>query len=115
MFPTRIYWRRRHRRPLTLFISAATLLFVLYIFATRFLRPAVSHPPYQEIIEAATQPEIVPPAEKELVVASLAGDDTAWLHEFFDSWRKNIYVVNDREAPLTVAVNKGREAMPFLT
>jgi hypothetical protein len=95
--------------------SAAFLFLVLYTFSSRLFRPAVSHPPYQEIIDAATKPEIVQPAEKELVVASLAGDDTSWLDEFFDGWRKNVYVVNDAAAPLTVAVNKGREAMPFLT
>jgi hypothetical protein len=115
MYPLRPYWRRRHRRSIFVVISAAFLLLVLYSFSTRLFRPAVSHPPYQEIIDAATKPEVVPPEEKELVVASLAGDDTSWLHEFFGAWRKNIYVVNDPAAPLTVAVNKGREAMPFLT
>jgi hypothetical protein len=115
MFPLRHYWRRRHRRSIFVLFSAAFLFLVLYTFSSRLLRPAVSHPPYQEIIDAATKPEIVQPAEKELVVASLAGDDTSWLEEFFDGWRKNIYVVNDPAAPLTVVVNKGREAMPFLT
>lgn len=55
------------------------------------------------------------PEEKELVVASLKGDDTSWLDDFFASWKKNIYIVNDPSAPLTVTKNKGREAMPFLT
>jgi hypothetical protein len=115
MYPLRPYWRRRHRRSIFVLISAAFVLLLLYSFSTRLLRPAVSHPPYQEIIDAATKPEIIQPEEKELVVASLADDDTTWLHEFFDGWRKNIYVVNDPAAPLTIAVNKGREAMPFLT
>lgn len=115
MYPLRPYWRRRHRRSIFGLLSAAFILLVLYSFSTRLLRPAVSHPPYQEIIDAATKPEVVQPEEKELIVASLSGDDTTWLHEFFDGWRKNVYVVNDPAAPLTVAVNKGREAMPFLT
>lgn len=55
------------------------------------------------------------PEKKELVVASMAGDDTSWLDEFFADWKKNIYVVNNSSAPLTVLKNKGREAMPFLT
>lgn len=55
------------------------------------------------------------PKEKELVVASMAADDTSWLDEFFGDWTKNVYVVNNRSAPLTVPMNKGREAMPFLT
>lgn len=115
MYTMRLYWRRRHRRPIFVLVSAAFLLLLLYGFSTRFLRAPASHPPYQEIIDAATKPEIVQPEEKELVVASLSGDDTSWLHEYFDGWRKNVYVVNDVTAPLTVAVNKGREAMPFLT
>ena len=115
MYPLRSYWRRRHRRSIFVLISAAFILLVLYSFSTRLRRPAVSHPPYQEIIDAATKPEIVQPEEKELVVASLSGDDTSWFHDFFETWTKNIYVVNEPAAPLTVAVNKGREAMPFFT
>lgn len=53
--------------------------------------------------------------EKELVVASLASDDTKWLDDVFPDWVKNVYVVDDASAPLTVDKNKGREAMPFLT
>jgi hypothetical protein len=53
--------------------------------------------------------------EKELVVASIGGDDISWLDDFFSDWKKNIYVVNNASAPLTVPKNKGREAMPFLT
>ncbi|KAH7136137.1 hypothetical protein B0J11DRAFT_576681 [Dendryphion nanum] len=69
-------------------------------------------PPHPVDDVEAAPPE---PHEKELVVASLKGDDTKWLTEFFADWRKNIYVVNDASAPLTVVKNKGREAMPFLT
>ncbi|KAF2114393.1 hypothetical protein BDV96DRAFT_494714 [Lophiotrema nucula] len=53
--------------------------------------------------------------EKELVVASMRGDDTSWLDEWFGNWTTNVYVVNDPSAQLTVTKNKGREAMPFLT
>ncbi|KAF2267747.1 hypothetical protein CC78DRAFT_551715 [Lojkania enalia] len=45
----------------------------------------------------------------------MKGDDTSWLGNYFSTWKANIYVVNDRSAPLTVLKNKGREAMPFLT
>ena len=55
------------------------------------------------------------PLEKELIVASMKGDDVSWLAEYFTDWRSNIYIVNDHDAPLTVPKNKGREAMPFLT
>ena len=53
--------------------------------------------------------------EKELVVASLVGDDISWLDEPFSDWKTNIYVVNDPNASLTVPKNKGREAMAYLT
>ena len=52
---------------------------------------------------------------KEFVVASLKEDDTSWLHEHFPDWKANIYVVNDKAAKLTVPINKGREAMVYLT
>ena len=52
---------------------------------------------------------------KELVVASLRDDDTSWLQKNLPDWKANIYVVNTHSAPLTVPVNKGREAMVYLT
>lgn len=59
---------------------------------------------------------IIPPTfRKELVVASLRDDDTSWLQKNLPDWKANIYVVNNKAAPLTVPVNKGREAMVYLT
>lgn len=114
---TNMIWRRRHRRPVLTIVSAAFFLFFLYNFSVRFLRPSASRstelPAGQKTHDDA--PKIIRSQEKELVVASMAGDDTSWLDEYFDTWTKNIYVVNNASAPLTVAVNKGREAMPFLT
>lgn len=54
-------------------------------------------------------------SRKALVVASLQGDDTAWLHQFFPDWTTNLYVMDDPDAFLTVAENKGRESMAYLT
>lgn len=42
-------------------------------------------------------------------------ENVTWLDDFLLDWKKNIYVVDDPTAPLTVDVNKGREAMVFLT
>lgn len=53
--------------------------------------------------------------EAALVVASQTKDNTTWLREGFTGWRKEIYVVDDATARLTVPVNKGREAMVYLT
>ncbi|KDB20777.1 hypothetical protein H109_07250 [Trichophyton interdigitale MR816] len=51
----------------------------------------------------------------EMVVASMKRENVTWLHEYLPQWKKNIYVVDDPEAELTVPENKGREAMVYLT
>lgn len=51
----------------------------------------------------------------ELVVASMKKENITWLHDYLTDWKKNIYVVDDPTAELTVPLNKGREAMVFLT
>lgn len=50
-----------------------------------------------------------------VVVASQASENATWLDEFFPNWEKNIYRVDDPDAPLTVPKNKGRESMVYLT
>lgn len=64
---------------------------------------------------AEEQARPAPRREKELVVASMKRDDTSWLAEHLPDWTRSIYVVDDRHAPLTVARNKGRESMVYLT
>lgn len=51
----------------------------------------------------------------EMVVASMKHENVSWLDEYLPEWKKNIYVVDDNKAKLTVPMNKGREAMVFLT
>ena len=51
----------------------------------------------------------------ELVVASIRSDDVSWLQKYLPQWKANIYVVDDKSAPLTTPLNKGREAMVYLT
>lgn len=53
--------------------------------------------------------------KKDLVVASMRGDNTSWLTDSLPDWHKSIYVVDDQTAELTVPVNKGRESMVYLT
>lgn len=55
------------------------------------------------------------PNDVEMVVASMKKENVTWLNDYLHSWKKNIYVVDDPNAALTVPVNKGREAMVFLT
>ncbi|KAH7092008.1 hypothetical protein FB567DRAFT_588321 [Paraphoma chrysanthemicola] len=50
-----------------------------------------------------------------VVVASQASENATWLQEYFPHWEKNIYRVDDPDAPLTVPMNKGRESMVYLT
>lgn len=50
----------------------------------------------------------------EMVVASMKHENVSWLDEYLPEWKKNIYVVDDNKAKLTVPMNKGREAMVFL-
>jgi hypothetical protein len=50
-----------------------------------------------------------------VVIASQRSENTTWLDEYFPEWEKNIYRVDDENAPLTVPRNKGRESMVYLT
>lgn len=76
---------------------------------------------YSPLFNSATSPlnaktgEFARELQKELVVASMKGDNTSWLEENFAGWWKNLYVVDDRAAELTVVRNKGREGMVYLT
>lgn len=61
-----------------------------------------------------------PPAQSkgpavEIVVASMKHENTSWVQQHLPDWSHKIYVVNDPTSPLTVKVNKGREAMVYLT
>ncbi|GAB1218491.1 hypothetical protein ATERTT37_007747 [Aspergillus terreus] len=55
------------------------------------------------------------PISKDMVVASMKKDNVSWLFEYFPDWHKSVYVVDDKKAPLTVKLNKGRESMVYLT
>lgn len=51
----------------------------------------------------------------ELVVASLSTENTSWIAEQLPDWDARIYHVDDASAALTVPLNKGKEAMVYLT
>lgn len=55
------------------------------------------------------------PRRTAVVVASQASENATWLTHYFPDWEKNIYRVDDANAPLTVPTNKGRESMVYLT
>jgi hypothetical protein len=52
---------------------------------------------------------------KRLVVSSLNKEDTTWLAKRLPDWPVSRYVVDDPTANLTVPIEKGREAMVYLT
>jgi len=105
---------RRYRRIITICVSCAAVFFLTHHIYSGQAGGSERRRPVSNVY-SPRRPKTAPREEKELVVASLAGDDVSWLDEFFDTWVKNVYVVNNASAALTVAVNKGREAMPFLT
>ncbi|KAJ4376281.1 hypothetical protein N0V83_001564 [Neocucurbitaria cava] len=57
----------------------------------------------------------ITPRRTAVVVASQASENATWLSQYFPLWEKNIYHVDDANAPLTVPKNKGRESMVYLT
>ena len=67
----------------------------------------------------ASAHDVLPPQpthQVSVVVASLKRDNTSWIREQLPrSWKPSIYVVDDPKADLTVPLNKGREAMVYLT
>ncbi|KAI9792347.1 MAG: hypothetical protein M1833_001118 [Piccolia ochrophora] len=106
MFPN-LYWRGYNLRNVALFT-----LFVIFISLSDLYRnlffPWTS--PSRQILGGQRGPD-----EKAIVTASLRSDNTTWLYEHLPDWRKHVYVVDDPHANLTVPVNKGREAMAYLT
>jgi hypothetical protein len=68
--------------------------------------------------EPDTIPAAVTPESrfaKALVVSSQVKDDTSWLQEHLSNWDIIRYVVDDPAAQFRVPMNKGREAMVYLT
>lgn len=85
-------------------------VFVLFIFACTFYDLG---PTSAQLRNVFTAP--ISETRKALVVASLQDDDVSWLAEFLPEWERNIYVMDNPGAPLTVAQNKGPESTAYLT
>jgi hypothetical protein len=71
-----------------------------------------SHDPREKPLKANTGTKARRTA---VVVASQSSENATWLEEYFPEWEKNMYRVDDANAPLTVPKNKGRESMVYLT
>ncbi|OOQ88978.1 hypothetical protein PEBR_10100 [Penicillium brasilianum] len=68
-------------------------------------------------VKTEEQPAAQQPRKKELVLAAMSYSNMSWVQENVPNWYTNIYRadVPPGEAALTVPVNKGNEAMVFLT
>lgn len=67
------------------------------------------------IYEDGDPREPVPPNEKELVFAAMRDSNMSWVQENVPEWPVNIYRVDAGGDGLTVPMNKGNEAMVYLT
>ena len=96
---------RRYLLPWGLTLAFLALLSILY------------RAPFNDAPSPPSAPELGPKSafRKEIVVASQSDDDTSWLEKELQGWGRSIYIVNDKTAKLTVPINKGREAMVYLT
>jgi len=99
-------------RPLRTMAAPARLNIVVFVSIALFLWYLHSGSSSSSSPRGAGRPG---PEDVEMVVASMKKENVTWLDDFLLDWKKNIYVVDDPTAPLTVDVNKGREAMVFLT
>lgn len=110
MAPRRV--ARRQRLTLIVFLCIACLVWFFYFHSSGLGQGRSSYRPR----EGDGSDERIPgPDDTEMVVASMKKENLTWLDDYLLDWKKNIYVVDDPYAPLTVPVNKGREAMVFLT
>lgn len=101
--------------------SARIFWLVLLLVSASFLifpRPRFSRWAGRKSTPAASSATASPARfsdEKRLVVASLKADDTTWLQRRLPQWPVSRYIVDDKDANLTVPIKKGRESMVYLT
>lgn len=100
-----------------LYISFCLLLvFCLLVLQNRLQsNHAVIATPSLRLHRASQYTIVSRRSEVTLIVASQTTDNTTWLTTAFPAWDKKIYVADSPNATLTVPVNKGSEAMTYLT
>ncbi|GAQ08809.1 hypothetical protein ALT_6130 [Aspergillus lentulus] len=117
--------RRRNKEKAIFFtiVIIYALYFLFFAKSSTDRESAVSahHPVHDEAANRDSRSGQASPShdtkriERDMVVASMKSDNTSWLFENFPDWHKSVYVVDDKNAELTVAQNKGRESMVYLT
>lgn len=110
-------WRGRRRTNAIVFSCCAIFLFLFYrgILFPNQHHQNVNVPVARNEAPAEASVEVPGKDSIELVVASMKKENVTWLDNYLMDWKKVIYVVDDPKALHTVPVNKGREAMVFLT
>jgi hypothetical protein len=116
-------WSLDLRIAQTLYIVVSALISLFVIFNLHYVvdsdilnsvTSASSHSEEEQVLpQESTDP--APDNDVGLVVASMKHENSSWLSIYFPDWKKDIYVVDDPTAPLTVPKNKGRESMVYLT
>jgi hypothetical protein len=112
LVPGTVSIRRLFVRPLPLVLLVVLLVIIIY---RHFLAEARSVTASSSVAVPSSRSYAGIGPSKELVVVSLRGEDTSWIREHLPDWNSSIFVVDDPHAKLTVPVNKGREAMAYLT
>lgn len=105
------------RRTVVLLLVAATTLILLYLSAISDAAPYSSVSSLWNSTATADNEEEPEPENPTvaIVVPKQTHENTTWIEQSFPEWTKYIYEVDDRHAPLTISLNKGREAMTYLT
>lgn len=104
------HWRRRSQLRLCVYLALAVLCLLLsYQLISNHHLPAPA-----SFWVKLPDLSVVQPAETELVLAAMWKSNMSWVHQNLPKWHANIYRA-DAEAALTVPMNKGNEAMVYLT
>lgn len=97
------YETRRHRLLVFTLLGLSLTLLSYRVLVSRYrrqLRSYVMKPVYKD---------------KELVFAATSMSDMSWVVDELPTWSANIYRTDSEDAVLPVPVNKGNEAMAYLT
>ncbi len=107
--------RRRLRRIL---LGFGVFVVIGLVLRASLLSPYDSSPqssPPKESPSFIPDISLALPPPKVLVVASMKKDDTTWIQKYLPDWTLVRYVVDRPTAQYAVPLNKGREAMVYLT
>lgn len=109
-------WRQNRQR-----VNIIVAICCAFVLLSLWRNSSPARPPIDQTPQQSSRPPSAAPRpptgddDIDLVVASTKKDNVTWLNDYLLDWHKSIYVVDDPSSPLTVAINKGREANVFLT